>query len=184
MCNPENHHSQAIYEADGWRWSPKSKRQDLQDPATRVLLAWPSGDNSAPTPQAYLAFRFEEEAGCAVLYVYELQLSASVQRRGLGRFLMQLAELLAHRYCSWLNYPARVTAHCSYLCHTQSGVNDRHRMGKVMLTVQRSNAAAHALYKALRYSEDETSPELDPDEPTRMAGYTILSKQLPTLVKA
>lgn len=95
---------QEIYQADGWRWSPKSKHQDLADPATRFLLAWDSscstssGDPiTSATPQAYLAFRFEEEAGVAVLYVYELQLSQSVQRRGLGRFLMQLAELLACR---------------------------------------------------------------------------------------
>lgn len=90
--------TKAIYEADGWRWTPKSKRQVLADPATRFLLALDGPNNSIATPQAYLAFRFEEEAGHAVLYVYELQLSPSVQRRGLGRFLMQLAELLACRY--------------------------------------------------------------------------------------
>lgn len=87
-------HTQNIYQADGWRWSPKSKRNDLADTRTRCLLAC----DDQRTPHAYLAFRFEEEAGCAVLYVYELQLTQAVQKRGLGRFLMQLAELIACRY--------------------------------------------------------------------------------------
>lgn len=69
------------------------------------------------------------------------------------------------------------------LCNAYVCVNihylHRYRMQKVMLTVQRSNGAAHALYKTLWYSEDETSPTEDPDDPNQVAGYTILSKALP-----
>lgn len=36
-------------------------------------------------PQAYVHFRWEEEEGVPVLYCYEIQLEAAVQRKGLGK---------------------------------------------------------------------------------------------------
>ena len=36
-------------------------------------------------PVAYVHFRWEEEDGVPVLYCYEIQLEAAVQRKGLGK---------------------------------------------------------------------------------------------------
>lgn len=72
-----------------------------------------------------------DDPTAAVLYVYEVQLAAGVQRSGLGQHLMRLVELVA--------------------LHA--------RMPHVMLTVFKSNAAAMALYRQkLNYQIDASSP--------------------------
>lgn len=45
----------------------------------------------------FVHYRFTVEEEIPVLYVYELQLEPHVQRKGLGKFLMQLIELIAHK---------------------------------------------------------------------------------------
>lgn len=45
----------------------------------------------------FLHFRFLMEEELPVLYVYELQLEPRVQGKGLGKFLMQLIELIARK---------------------------------------------------------------------------------------
>ena len=44
---------------------------------------------------AFVHYRFVVEEDFPVLYVYELQLEKCVQGKGLGKFLMQLLELIA-----------------------------------------------------------------------------------------
>lgn len=64
---------------------------------------------------------------------YELQLESSIQRQGIGRFLMSLVELF-----SW-----------------------RCQLRRVVLTVFRSNTAAQRFYtRTLNYTLDDTDPEL------------------------
>nr|XP_045086004.1 N-alpha-acetyltransferase 40 isoform X3 [Aegilops tauschii subsp. strangulata] len=83
----------------------------------------------------FVHYRFVVEEDVPVLYVYELQLESSVQGKGLGKFLMQLIELIA--------------------CKSQ--------MGAVMLTVQKSNTDAMAFYNNLGYVISSTSPsQVDP----------------------
>lgn len=43
---------------------------------------------------AYVHFRWEEEEGIPILYCYEIQLEAAVQRKGLGRCFQALSGLL------------------------------------------------------------------------------------------
>lgn len=45
----------------------------------------------------FVHYRFILEEEVPVLYVYELQLEPRVQGKGLGKFLMQLIELIAQR---------------------------------------------------------------------------------------
>ena len=45
----------------------------------------------------FLHYRFVMEEEVPVLYVYELQLEPCVQGKGLGKFLMQLIELIAQK---------------------------------------------------------------------------------------
>ncbi|KAJ4714611.1 N-alpha-acetyltransferase 40 [Melia azedarach] len=97
----------------------------------------------------FVHFRFTVQEDVPVLYVYELQLEPRVQRKGLGKFLMQLIELIAHK----------------------------NRMGAVMLTVQKVNLSALNFYTSkLRYIVSSISPSrVDPL--TRVEkSYEILCK--------
>ncbi|KAK2168379.1 hypothetical protein LSH36_17g06030 [Paralvinella palmiformis] len=83
-------------------------------------------------PVAFVHFRFDVDFDFEVLYCYEIQLIQAVRRKGLGKFLMQILELLAHKA----------------------------QMKKVMCTVFNNNYASRAFFmEKLRYEVDETSPE-------------------------
>lgn len=45
----------------------------------------------------FVHYRFIVEEDIPVVYVYELQLESCAQGKGLGKFLMQLIELIAHK---------------------------------------------------------------------------------------
>lgn len=85
---------------------------------------------------AFAHYRFIVEEDFPVLYVYELQLEEHIQGKGLGKFLMQLLELIA--------------------C--------KNNMKAVMLTVQKRNMVAMNFYmKKLRYKISSVSPSrVDP----------------------
>ncbi|KAK9278905.1 hypothetical protein L1049_028486 [Liquidambar formosana] len=84
----------------------------------------------------FVHYRFTLEEEIPVLYVYELQLEPRVQGKGLGKFLMQLIELIARKNC----------------------------MGAVVLTVQKANMSAMNFYiSKLRYNISTISPsKVDP----------------------
>ncbi|KAG8072584.1 hypothetical protein GUJ93_ZPchr0006g42069 [Zizania palustris] len=91
-----------------WPLEEKVKRREMLSPEARFVL----------------------EEDLPVVYVYELQLEPSVQGKGLGKFLMELIELIACK------------------SHMQA----------VMLTVQKANKFALAFYRNLRYVISSTSP--------------------------
>ena len=93
-------------------------------------------------------WRFEEEEGDAIMYIMEVQLAQPCQGKGLGKFLVQLLELIARR----------------------SG------LAKIMLTVMHANVAGQALYKRLGFVLDDSSPSRH--DPLSRAGYDIMSKLL------
>ncbi|CAL0323911.1 unnamed protein product [Lupinus luteus] len=79
----------------------------------------------------FVQYRFVLEEDVPVLYVYELQLEPCVQGKGLGKFLMQLIELIARK----------------------------NSMGAVVLTVQKANLLAMNFYiSKLRYTISSISP--------------------------
>ncbi|EXC02512.1 N-alpha-acetyltransferase 40 [Morus notabilis] len=84
----------------------------------------------------FVHYRFVIEEELPVLYVYELQLESRVQGKGLGKFLMQLIELIAQK----------------------------NQMGAVLLTVQKANLGAMNFYvNNLRYLVSTISPSrVDP----------------------
>lgn len=87
-------------------------------------------ENNGPLV-GFVHYRFIVEEDMPVLYVYELQLEPRVQGKGLGKFLMQLIELIAHK----------------------------NRMGAVMLTVQKENLFAMNFYiNKMRYNISTMSP--------------------------
>lgn len=118
-----------MYEQSEWGWKDREKREELKDERAWYLLA----TDADSTPVAFSHFRFDMECGDEVLYCYEIQLEKRVRRKGLGKFLIQILQLIANS--------------------TQ--------MKKVMLTVFKYNHGAYQLFReALQFEIDETSPSM------------------------
>lgn len=135
----------AQYEASDWGYDAAAKREELFDPMARYLIA---RDASSGALAGFAHFRFVDDEDADVLYVFELQMAPSMQRRGLGKFLMQLLLLVARKFAIEL----------------------------VVLTVFKSNGAALAFYREkMGFVIDETSPSAcgDPSQ-----SYEILSKRV------
>jgi len=116
------------YEKSEWGWDDKTKKDEMFDGMARYLIA----RNQEGKPVAMALFRFDMECDDEVLYCYEIQLSEEVRRKGLGKFLMQVLELMAFK----------------------------NNMSKLMVTCFKDNAPAQSFFKEkLKYTVDETSPE-------------------------
>lgn len=141
---------QAEYERN-WGYREAEKRAEIFAPEARFLVAVApeeqpeqggegigkggQGNNGRPLGFVHLRYVLDEEdeqpADAAVLYIYEIQLAPSLQRRGVGGRLMALSERLA------------------------VGLGLR----KMKLTVFRTNKAALAFYREkLGYAVDASSP--------------------------
>ena len=57
-----------------------------------ILLA----ENSDGKIVGFSHFKYELDYGDEVLYVYEIQVDSKFQRKGLGRFMMQVLEMLGN----------------------------------------------------------------------------------------
>ncbi|XP_072102116.1 N-alpha-acetyltransferase 40 isoform X2 [Mobula birostris] len=134
------------YEQSEWGWKDREKREEMTDERAWYLVA---RDGGGKQPAAFSHFRFDVDCGEEVLYCYEVQLEARVRRKGLGKFLMQILQLLANS--------------------TQ--------MKKVMLTVFKHNSGAYQFFReALQFDIDESSPSLS-GCCTDDCSYEILSRR-------
>lgn len=134
-----------LYLEGGWGWRRSDKLDELTDPASRHLVV--RTRDEPRTLAAFAHFRFVEEGRALALYIYELQVSKEFERRGLGRHLTQLMELLARR----------------------------HGMEWVMCTVFKTNEPSMNFFMGkMKFTIDETSPSFDPDMGEQ--SYEILSK--------
>ncbi|KAJ7307266.1 hypothetical protein JRQ81_009265 [Phrynocephalus forsythii] len=120
---------QTLYEQSEWGWKDREKRGEMTDDRAWYLVALEGGS----LPVAFSHFRFDVEGGEEVLYCYEVQLESRVRRKGLGKFLLQILQLVANS--------------------TQ--------MKKVMLTVFKHNHGAYQFFReALQFEIDDTSPSV------------------------
>lgn len=135
------------YENSSWGWSDKKKRDEMTEDKAWYLLAKCESGKAI----GFSHFRFDLDEGDEVLYCYEIQLESNVRGKGLGKFLMQILEMMAHRA----------------------------QMKKVMLTVFKENERAINFFgKIMKFQTDETSPAIwDPMNPEDYC-YDILSKTL------
>ncbi|CAI9113250.1 OLC1v1013823C1 [Oldenlandia corymbosa var. corymbosa] len=150
-----------------WPVEEKVKRKDMVSPEARYIFVYEDrySDGKAELPISltekgessssnggivgFVHYRFVVEEEVPVLYVYELQLEAVVQGKGLGKFLMQLIEDIA--------------------C--------KNRMGAVVLTVQKTNASAMKFYmNKLGYIISATSPSKFSYRTGLETNYEILCK--------
>ena len=132
------------YEKSKLGWKEKNMAEELFDDPAWYLIARENDESAAP--MAFVHFRYEMDHDDEVLYVYEIQLEESVRRKGLGKFMMMVLELLSHKA----------------------------DMRKIMLTCFKHNLAALEFFKgAMKYERDETIYE---DGVRGQADYEILSK--------
>ncbi|KAG5196491.1 hypothetical protein MJG53_016869 [Ovis ammon polii x Ovis aries] len=118
-----------MYEQSEWGWKDREKREEMTDDRAWYLIAW----ENRSVPVAFSHFRFDVECGDEVLYCYEVQLESKVRRKGLGKFLIQILQLMANS--------------------TQ--------MKKVMLTVFKHNHGAYQFFReALQFEIDDSSPSM------------------------
>ncbi|KAL5463623.1 hypothetical protein EMCRGX_G032538 [Ephydatia muelleri] len=137
---------EALYVTAGWGWDGKKKRRQLCHESSLFLIA-----RDALKPVGYINFRFELEANVEVVYCYEIQLESSVRRKGIGKFLLQILELIGHK----------------------TG------MRKVMATVFKENTPSLDFFRTkMGYIEDNTSPNVCDPENADTCTYVILSKLL------
>nr|XP_046183857.1 N-alpha-acetyltransferase 40-like [Oncorhynchus gorbuscha] len=107
----------------------REKRDEMDDERAWYLLTRDTDSSSV----AFSHFRFDVECGEEVLYCYEVQLESRVRRKGLGKFLIQILQLIANSI----------------------------QMKKVMLTVFKHNHGAHQFFRdAFRFEIDDTSPSM------------------------
>jgi len=133
-----------MQEITGAEWNDEEKKQELKEEDARYLVLH---DKESKAPQGFVHFRFVYEETVEVLYVYEIQLEESIQRQGVGKFLMQACEVIAKQ----------------------------NRMAGVMLTCSKSNQAGMEFYlKKLKYSIDPISPSYV--NPSEEYDYEIVSK--------
>ncbi|WOL20146.1 hypothetical protein Cni_G28948 [Canna indica] len=160
-----------------WSVEEKVKRREMVSPEARYIFVRQS--TNATSDEIFLTkteettytgqigdqnnlvgfvhYRFIVEEDIPVVYVYELQLEACAQKKGLGKFLMQLIELVARK----------------------------NHMGAVLLTVQKANVLAMNFYTTkLRYTISTISPSrVDPLIGAEKS-YEILCKTFDSEAKA
>merc|ERR1719190_13137 len=80
-----------MYVKSEWGWNAENKKAGLMEEAAWYLLAREAETNK---PLAFSHFRFDMDHDDDVLYVYEIQLEESARKKGLGKFMMKVLELL------------------------------------------------------------------------------------------
>lgn len=122
----EKNNMKQLYEDCEWGWHDKKKREEMFDDRARYLIAKDVDGRIV----AFSHYRFDIDFDIEVLYCYELQLRPEFRRQGLGKFILQILELIAFS----------------------------NNMKKVILTVLKNNPEAINFFKAVNYEIDETSP--------------------------
>jgi GNAT superfamily N-acetyltransferase len=97
--------TKAISDASGYGWDDDEYKEALKAPEERFLVAFAAEtESTAAAPVAFIDFQFalqgalvEEMEGETCLLVQDLQLQKAVQRKGLGRHLLSLAQLIARK---------------------------------------------------------------------------------------
>lgn len=132
-----------------WPREEKVKHREMVAPDARYIFAYEAPTLSRNDEMGLITmnehvgdvvgfahYRFILEEELPVLYVYELQLEQHVQGKGVGKFLMQLLELIARKSC----------------------------MAAIMLTVQKANLSAMLFYaNKMNYCVSAISPsKVDP----------------------
>lgn len=95
------------YEQSGYGWDDEDKMRELTEKGTRFLIVreWPSEKGQTQgEPVAFAHFRFtvqgevmDQMAGDPSLHIYDIHVEDHSQRKGLGKHLLLILELIARR---------------------------------------------------------------------------------------
>lgn len=138
----------SLYDKSNWGWNEKGKLEEMSEENARYLFAVDGDANVV----AMSHFRFDVDDDVEVLYCYEIQLSEDIRGKGLGKFMMQILELMAIKA----------------------------KMIKVVLTVFKENLRGINFFEKMKYIIDDTSPQYDDPLHPENYDYEIYSKVLPT----
>jgi ribosomal protein S18 acetylase RimI-like enzyme len=94
-------HMEEEYDNSGYGWDDYDKMDELNDQASRFLVV---RERESKRPVAFVSFKFtlqgeiqDRMVGDPALLVYDLQVEEACQRKGLGKHLMQMCELIARK---------------------------------------------------------------------------------------
>ncbi|XP_062518628.1 N-alpha-acetyltransferase 40-like isoform X3 [Corticium candelabrum] len=138
---------QDLYELGGWKWHDGKTKGEMEDENCWFLIARKAG-----CPVAFVNFRYElGDEDVEICYCNEIQLEEHCRSKGLGKFLLQILELLCHKA----------------------------KMRKIVCTVLKANDRSMNFFQnKMKYSADSTCPSqcdlLNADDYC----YEILSKLL------
>jgi hypothetical protein len=76
------------------RAAPATCVESAENDANAGNVDAASAEGGSSQPAAFAQYRFVEEDGRAVLYIYELQLAAAARRKGVGKYLTQVRPLI------------------------------------------------------------------------------------------
>jgi GNAT superfamily N-acetyltransferase len=141
--------SSADYRAASQGWHPEAKRKEMLETDMRyIVLRAPEESNIL----AFTSFMLTSEEDEAVVYIYEIHLSASLRGTGVGKSLIELVESIGRAVGVQMS----------------------------MLTVFTANKHAEAFYRHLGYSDDASSPQVRKFRggKVKRPEYLILSKDL------
>jgi len=126
------------------KWNEARKRDEMTDARAWYLIA----RTQEGTPVAFSHFRFDMDYDDEVLYVYEIQVEKGFRRKGLGRFMVKVLELLMLKA----------------------------NMLKIMATLFKNDEPEVKFFKnCLKFETDETSP-VDDDIYHETFEYEIVSR--------
>jgi len=123
-------------------WNESRKRDEMTDDRAWYLIA----TTEEGKPVAFSHFRYDMDYDDEVVYCYEIQVEKGYRRKGLGRFMMKVLELLMMKA----------------------------NMLKLMATIFKNDKAELEFFKnCLKFETDETSPMDDLDQTFE---YEIVSR--------
>lgn len=73
---------ESIYQ-DAWGWNDKAKLNELSEEDARFLIAMCDRQ-----PIGFVHYRYEQQDGKFVIYIYDIQIEKKYQRKGLGNFMI------------------------------------------------------------------------------------------------
>ena len=93
------HHMEQVYNDSEYGWDDEDKMKELKEDGARFILA---RDETTGKPVGFAHFRFtvqgeflQQMAGATCLCVWDLHVDGALQRKGLGKHMLKVLELVA-----------------------------------------------------------------------------------------
>lgn len=97
---------EVVYDASGYGWDDDDKMRELTEQGTRFLLIREKSAEGCPPGElrGFAHFRFTVQgevldimAGGPCIYLWDIQIDESIQRKGVGKHILMLLDLIGRR---------------------------------------------------------------------------------------